>query len=212
MTKSATIKSGIPTSKNARHATVKAQVSTKMKVVIGACAAILVLGGLIIAAMPQPASNVAQPASNVAQPASNVAKTVESTASASSTGALRARETNFNFGSISMAAGKVTHRYRFMNAGTEPIVLGKMYTSCMCTTAALVKSSGRKFAPVGMPGHTPIPALNETLQPNEEAMVEVVFDPAAHGPAGIGPIDRVVTIEHNAGRPLELAFAANVTP
>jgi len=212
MTKSATIKSGIPTSKNARHATVKAQVSTKMKVVIGACAAILVLGGLIIAAMPQPASNVAQPASNVAQPASNVAKTVESTASASSTGALRARETNFNFGSISMAAGKVTHLYRFRNSGAEPIVLGKMYTSCMCTTAALVKSSGRKFAPVGMPGHTPIPALNETLQPNEEAMVEVVFDPAAHGPAGIGPIDRVVTIENSAGQPLELAFTANVKP
>jgi len=205
MTKSATIKSGIPTSKNARHATVKAQVSTKMKVVIGACAAILVLGGLIIAAMPQPASNVAQPASNVA-------KTVESTASASSTGALRARETNFNFGSISMAAGKVTHLYRFRNSGAEPIVLGKMYTSCMCTTAALVKSSGRKFAPVGMPGHTPIPALNETLQPNEEAMVEVVFDPAAHGPAGIGPIDRVVTIENSAGQPLELAFTANVKP
>jgi len=205
MTKSATIKSGIPTSKNARHATAKAQVSTKMKVVIGACAAILVLGGLIIAAMPQPASNVAQPASNVA-------KTVESTASASSTGALRARETNFNFGSISMAAGKVTHLYRFRNSGAEPIVLGKMYTSCMCTTAALVKSSGRKFAPVGMPGHTPIPALNETLQPNEEAMVEVVFDPAAHGPAGIGPIDRVVTIENSAGQPLELAFTANVKP
>ena len=205
MTKSATIKSGIPTSKNARHATVKAQVSTKMKVVIGACAAILVLGGLIIAAMPQPASNVAQPASNVA-------KTVESTASASSTGALRARETNFNFGSISMAAGKVTHLYGFRTSGAEPIVLGKMYTSCMCTTAALVKSSGRKFAPVGMPGHTPIPALNETLQPNEEAMVEVVFDPAAHGPAGIGPIDRVVTIENSAGQPLELAFTANVKP
>lgn len=207
MTKSATMKSGIPTGKNARHAAVKSQVSTNMKVIIGACAAILILGGLIIAAMPQPAPNVAQPASNVA-------KTVEyrTTASAGSTGALRARETNFNFGSISMAAGKVTHIYRFRNGGTKPIVLGKMYTSCMCTTAALVKSSGRKFAPVGMPGHTPIPALNETMQPNEEAMVEVVFDPAAHGPAGIGPIDRVVTIEHSAGQPLELAFAANVTP
>jgi hypothetical protein len=63
-----------------------------------------------------------------------------------------------------------------------------------------------------MPGHTPIPALNESMQPNEEAMVEVVFDPAAHGPAGIGPIDRVVTIENSDGQPLELAFAANVTP
>ncbi|MCR4332676.1 MAG: DUF1573 domain-containing protein [Sulfuricaulis sp.] len=214
MSKSATIKSGIPMSKTATHTAAKSRFSTTAKVIIGACAAILVLGGLIIAAMPQPASNVAQPASNVAQPASNVAKTVESrpTAGAGSAGALSATELNFNFGSVSMARGKVTHRYWIRNAGTEPIVLGKMYTSCMCTTAALVKSSGRKFAPVGMPGHTPVPSLNETMQPNEEAMVEVVFDPAAHGPAGIGPIDRVVTIEHSAGEPLEIAFTANVTP
>jgi hypothetical protein len=214
MSKSATIKSGIPTSKKARYASVKSRFSTNTKVLIGACVVILVIGGLVIAAMPQPGSNVPKTGSNVPQSASNVAKTVESrsTASASSTGALRARETNFNFGSISMAAGKVTHIYRFRNGGTKPIVLGKMYTSCMCTTAALVKSSGRKFAPVGMPGHTPIPALNESMQPNEEAMVEVVFDPAAHGPAGIGPIDRVVTIENSDGQPLELAFAANVTP
>ena len=207
MSKSATIESGIPMSKTATHTAAKSRFSTTTKVIVGACAAVLVLGGLIIAAMPQPASNVAQPASNVA-------KTVESrpTAGASSAGALSATELNFNFGSVSMARGKVTHRYWIRNAGTKPIVLGKMYTSCMCTTAALVKSSGRKFAPVGMPGHTPIPSLNETMQPNEEAMVEVVFDPAAHGPAGIGPIDRVVTIEHSAGQPLELAFAANVKP
>ena len=201
MTKSATIKSGIPTSKKARHAAVKSQVSTKMKVVIGGCAAILVLGGLIIAAMPDPVKRTP-----------TALEMVRADAASRSAGRLAAVETKFNFGSISMAAGKVTHRYRFRNAGTEPIVLGKMYTSCMCTTAALVKSSGRKFAPVGMPGHTPIPALNETMQPNEEAMVEVVFDPAAHGPAGIGPIDRIVTIENSAGQPLELAFVANVTP
>ena len=201
MTKSATIKSGIPMSKKARHAAVKSQVSTKMKVVIGACVAILVLGGLIIAAMPDPVKRTP-----------TALEMVSADAASRSAGRLAAVETKFNFGSISMAAGKVSHRYRFRNAGTEPIVLGKMYTSCMCTTAALVKSSGRKFAPVGMPGHTPIPALNETMQPNEEAMVEVVFDPAAHGPAGIGPIDRIVTIENSAGQPLELAFVANVTP
>jgi len=207
MSKSATIKSGIPMSKTGRQAAAKKQFSTRMKVIVGVCAGILVLGGLIIAAMPEPgATKTATVASRSTAPASSVG------APARSTGALRARETNFNFGSISMAAGKVTHRYRFRNAGAEPIVLGKMYTSCMCTSAALVKSSGRKFAPVGMPGHTPIPSLNETLQPNEEAMVEVVFDPAAHGPAGVGPIDRIVTIEHNAGQPLELAFTANVTP
>ena len=203
MSKSTTIKSGIPMSKKAKHTAAKSRVAMSTKVIVGACVAVLVLGGLIIAAMPEPGAT---------KPAQSRSTASVSPASVSPAGALRARETNFNFGSISMAAGKVTHLYRFRNAGAEPIVLGKMYTSCMCTTAALVKSSGRKFAPVGMPGHTPIPTLNETMQPNEEAMVEVVFDPAAHGPAGIGPIDRVVTIEHSAGQPLELAFTANVTP
>ena len=200
MSKSATIDSGIPMSKTATLTAARSRFSTTTKVIVGACVAVLVLGGLIIAAMPQPVSNPP--------------KTVEPrpTATASSAGALSAPELNFNFGSVSMARGKVTHRYWIRNAGTKPIVLGKMYTSCMCTTAALVKSSGRKFAPVGMPGHTPIPSLNETMQPNEEAIVEVVFDPAAHGPAGIGPTDRVVTIENSAGQPLELAFRANVTP
>lgn len=200
MSKSTTIKAGIPMRKTARHAAVKSRFSTRTKVIAGACAVVLLIGGLIIAAMPEPGAT---------KPATAASR---STGPASSTGALRARETNFNFGPISMAAGKVTHRYRFMNAGTEPIVLGKMYTSCMCTTAALVKSSGRKFAPVGMPGHGPIPTLNETMQPKEEAMVEVVFDPAAHGPAGVGPIERVVTMENSAGQPLELAFTANVKP
>ena len=208
MSKSTTIKSGIPMSEKAKHTAAKSRVAMSTKVIVGACVAVLVLGGLIIAAMPEPGAT--KPAQS--RSTASVSPASVSPASVSPAGALRARETNFNFGSISMAAGKVTHLYRFRNAGAEPIVLGKMYTSCMCTTAALVKSSGRKFAPVGMPGHTPIPALNETLQPNEEAMVEVVFDPAAHGPAGIGPIDRVVTIENSAGQPLELAFRANVKP
>jgi len=171
-----------------------------MKVLIGAGAAILVLGGLIIAAMPEPGAS---------KPATVASR---STASANSDGALSAPETNFNFGSISMAKGKVTHRYWIRNTGTEPILIRKMYTSCMCTTAALVKSSGRKFDPVGMPGHAPIATINEPMSPGEQAIIEVVFDPAAHGPAGIGPTDRVVTIENSAGQPLELAFTANVTP
>ena len=200
MTKSATINSGIPTSKKAKHAAVKSQVSTKMKVVIGACAAILVLGGLIIAAMPDPVKRTP-----------TALDMVRADAASRSAGRLAAVETKFSFGSISMAGGKVTHRYWIRNDGTEPLLIRKMYTSCMCTTAALVKG-GRKFDPYGMPGHGPIPTINVPIAPQEDAIVEVVFDPAAHGPAGIGPIDRIVTIENSAGQPLELAFSANVTP
>ena len=198
MSNSATIKSGASMSKKAMPAAAKSRFSTSTKVIVGVCTAILVLGSLIIAGMPEPGAK---------KPAES-----RSIVTASSAGALSTPETNFNFGSISMAKGKVTHRYLIRNAGTEPILIRKMYTSCMCTTATLVKTSGRKFEPVGMPGHGSIPTMNEPMNPGEQAMVEVVFDPAAHGPAGIGPTDRGVTIENSAGRPLELAFTANVTP
>lgn len=56
------------------------------------------------------------------------------------------------------------------------------------------------------------PSINQTINPGEEASVEVVFDPAAHGPAGVGQIQRTVTIENNTGKPLELGFSAVVTP
>jgi len=198
MSKSATIKSSVSMSTPARPAAAKSRFSTSTKVIVGACAGILVLGGLIIAAMPEPGAK---------KPAES-----RSTASANSAGALSASETNFDFGSISMARGKVTHRYWIRNTGTEPILIRKMYTSCMCTSAALVKSSGRKFDPVGMAGHGFIPTINEPMNPGEQAIIEVVFDPAAHGPAGIGPTDRVVTIENSGGQPLQLAFTAMVTP
>ena len=126
-------------------------------------------------------------------------------------GELNALVRNLDFGSVSMAGGKVTHRYSIRNTGTERILIRKMFTSCMCTTSTLLKGA-RKFGPYGMPGHGPIPTINEPMNAGEDAIIKVVFDPAAHGPAGIGPTDRVVTIENSAGRALELAFHANVTP
>jgi len=118
---------------------------------------------------------------------------------------------HYDFGKISMAAGKVTHQFSIKNTSTEAITINKMYTSCMCTKALLVLA-GRQFGPYGMPGHGFIPTINQVINPDEEATVEVVFDPAAHGPAGIGKISRTVSIENNAGRPLELRFTALVTP
>ena len=169
-----------------------------------AVSAVVILGmaGMIFAAMPD---GDAPKATVVAAPQSG-APMISST-----TAPLTAREPSFDFGSISMAAGKVTHRYRIANGSADPVVIRKIYTSCMCTTATLMKGV-QQFGPFGMPGHGPIPAINQTLAPGERAYVEVVFDPAAHGPAGVGPIERVVTLENSARQPFELAFAARVTP
>ena len=199
MSKSATLRSSASMRKATRHPTAGSPFSRKTKFILGAGAVVLVIGGLIIAARPEPAAKTPTAVEMVKADA------------ASSAGRLTATETKFSFGPISMARGKVKHRYPIGNAGTEQIVIRKLYTSCMCTTAALVKG-GKAGEAFGMPGHTPIPTINVPINPGEEAFVEVVFDPAAHGPAGVGPIERVVTIENNAGQPLELAFAALVSP
>jgi len=236
MTKPETIKPGASMSDTAGSAAAKSRFSTTVKIIIGAGAVFLVLGGLIIAAMPEPGTNkpaavdpgtnkseavdpgtnkpaAVEPGANksaAVDPGTNKSAAVEPRATGSA-GALTAFQTKFNFGTISMARGKVTRRYSISNAGTEPIIISKIYTSCMCTTAALVKG-GKKSEAFGMPGHAPIPTINEPMQPKEEAFIEVVFDPAAHGPAGIGPAERVVTIENSAGQPLELEFSALVSP
>ena len=125
--------------------------------------------------------------------------------------ALAAEKTFYDFGSISMAAGNVSQMFKVRNTGSEPIEIEKMYTSCMCTTASMMLD-GKKFGPYGMPGHGFAPSMNQKMMPDEEAEVEVIFDPAAHGPSGVGRIDRTVFIENSAGGPLQLSFSAMVTP
>src|SRR3990167_2999887 len=160
------------------------------KTIIGIVIGVLILVGLIWIARPDGQSKNA--------------------VSASSSGSLVVEEANnYDFGPISMAAGKVKHQFKITSA--EAVTISKMYTSCMCTTATLM-TGGKQFGPMGMPGHGAIPSINQTINPNEEATVEVVFDPAAHGPAGVGRIQRTVTLENNSGRSLELQFAAIVTP
>jgi len=124
---------------------------------------------------------------------------------------LRVEETSFDFGTISMGNGKVSHVFKVKNAGLEPVTMSKLYTSCMCTSASITVGV-KKFGPFGMPGHGAIPSIQAILEPDKEAEVEVIFDPAAHGPAGIGRIQRIITIENNAGSPMDLSFSALVTP
>lgn len=130
---------------------------------------------------------------------------------ATNNGELSAEEEFFDFSTISMAKGKVSHMFKIKNSSTEPVVIKKMYTSCMCTEAMLLKG-GKKYGPYGMPGHSFVPLLNQTINPGEEAEVEAVFDPAAHGPAGVGKIERVVTLEGKSGKLFEFGFSATVTP
>ena len=126
-------------------------------------------------------------------------------------GPLTSFQQTFNFGTISMAGGKVSHTYTINNSGTNTVRVTKLFTSCMCTEATLITSDGRA-GPFGMAGHGYIPNIAVPIRHGENATVEIIFDPAAHGPAGVGRIDRVITLQTDAGQPLELAFTAMVKP
>lgn len=117
----------------------------------------------------------------------------------------------FDFGEISMANGKVSHKFNVKNVGSSGALLTKLYTSCMCTTAELLMAD-QSYGPFGMPGHGFSPKMNVALDVGEEVGVEVIFDPNAHGPAGVGRIDRKIYLENNLGSPLELAISATVIP
>lgn len=125
--------------------------------------------------------------------------------------ALKNLDGDFDFGEISMAAGKVSRSVIIQNTGPEPVIISKIYTSCMCTTAKLIMDNDSYFGPYGMPGHGFTPAINKTIPSGAEATIEVVFDPAAHGPAGIGLIEREIYIENSVGL-LTFGFKATVKP
>jgi len=127
-------------------------------------------------------------------------------------GGLVSARPHYDFGTISMAAGNVSTTYRVRNDSAAPLTINRIFTSCMCTTATLIMASGRMQGPFGMPGHGPLKAVSAQLAPGEVALLELVFDPAAHGPSGIGRIERVVTVNAGGVRPLQLGMVALVRP
>lgn len=126
---------------------------------------------------------------------------------------LEALETSYDFGRISMSKGLVEKIFEINNPTSQDIILERVTTSCMCTNAYLSTATGGEKGPFGMIGHGgPIPKANEIIKAGEVRRVRIVFDPKAHGPAGVGIINRVVTLEDNLGDKLEFQIKAVVTP
>lgn len=159
-------------------------------IIIGAVV-ILVLFGIMALGRPQQAS-----VPNPAQAATSVLKTSE----------------NFHdFGTISMAKGLVNYPFTITNSTSEDITIDSVTTSCMCTSAYLVNGQSKK-GPFGMPGMGYVPRANELVKAGETRTVDVVYNPAAHGPAGVGPIDRFVYVQDSKGGVVTFEIKAVVTP
>ncbi|MEK7076704.1 MAG: DUF1573 domain-containing protein [Patescibacteria group bacterium] len=117
----------------------------------------------------------------------------------------------YDFGTVSMTKGKVARDFTIANESDKAILIRKAMTSCMCTEATLMLANGETKGPFGMPGHGIVPEINVNIPPSEALTARVVFDPAAHGPAGIGNVERDVLLETDGGEYI-FGFTAQVTP
>ena len=125
---------------------------------------------------------------------------------------LTAEEKLYDFGTISMAKGNVDHRFKITNPTNEDVEIKDIATSCMCTIAYLESATGEK-GPFGMSGHSgPTARVSEIIKAGESREIRVVYDPNAHGPAGVGPINRLVYLTDSSRKTLELEIKALVTP
>lgn len=124
---------------------------------------------------------------------------------------LTASETLYDFGTLSMANGKVDHLFHVTNPTDKDISINNIQTSCMCTTAYFMNGTS-KDGPFGMPGMGGSSAADETIPAHGTKDVDVVYDPAAHGPAGVGNIDRFIYVGQASGGTLQLEIKAVVTP
>lgn len=124
---------------------------------------------------------------------------------------LSAPETAYNFGAISMRDGTVEHIFIVTNSSEKDIEIKRVFTSCMCT-AAYIESANEEKGPFGMEGMGYIPPADETIKAGESRAVRVVFDPNAHGPAGVGAIDRLVYLTDVSGNAFQFEITAVVTP
>jgi len=113
------------------------------------------------------------------------------------------KETSFDWGTISINGGVVSKTFDIENASDAPLKLYEVLTSCMCTTAQLTTDTqtSKKF---GM--HEKSSSVFE-VNPHETATLTVEFDPAFHGPSGVGPISRTVTMNTNDPQNPTLSFS-----
>jgi len=133
--------------------------------------------------------------------------------SVSSESVLSVVNNNFNFEVLEMKDGKVKHDFEVQNNGSESVVIKKVYTSCACTTASILNADGDSYGLFGMQGHKGF-ALNTNIEvkPGESAKVTAIYDPAAHGPKGIGKIKRIIYLDTNSTveEQVQIAFEATV--
>ena len=117
----------------------------------------------------------------------------------------------YDAGTVSMIKGLVEKTFEIKNIGEGDLKIASILTSCMCTTARL--KVGDKVSPeFGM--HTNSTFWSQKITPGETGFLEVTFDPAFHGPLGVGEIIRAIFISSDdpQNKKAEVRLITNVIP
>lgn len=123
-------------------------------------------------------------------------------------GLIEVNPREIDVGDVLMTQGLIKKNYEVKNAGSGPLKVTSIVTSCHCTSAVL--RMGDKTSPsFGMEN---MPFWSEEIPAGQTAQLEVIFDPAYHGDAGMGPVTRGIYISSNdpKNKRVELLLSANV--
>ncbi len=113
-------------------------------------------------------------------------------------------KTSHDWGTIKINGGKVQAEFNLTNTGSSPLQLANVSTSCMCTTAQ-VEIDSKKSPYFGMHQKS---SWSGQVEPGKSAQLIVEFDPAFHGPEGVGAISRQIEVETNDPTQKLLTFEA----
>ena len=112
--------------------------------------------------------------------------------SGSASGEIVLRPSEYDLENVPYEGGIVEREFTLENRGQNVLKINSIKTSCGCTEAQLVYKSdkSKKF---GMHPNNII--WSQTIEPGDEAILRIFFDPTAHGPEGVGPFRRAVWLE-----------------
>ena len=112
-------------------------------------------------------------------------------------------EKTFDWGNIPYSGGNATKTFTIKNAGTDVLKLSGIKTSCTCTKAQ-ISIEGKTSPYFNM--HSTSGWVGE-IPPGKEAELLVIFDQTFHGPTGVGPMERLISMETNDTQNPSLEFS-----
>lgn len=114
----------------------------------------------------------------------------------------------YDAGTISMADGPIKYTYEIKNTGDGDLKINSIWTSCHCTTSRLTVGD-KTSEEFGMDKRS----TSQKIAPGETGFLEVTFDPAFHGPRGVGSAVRAIYLSTNdpQNRKAEVRLVVNVT-